>query len=290
MDLLAQSVVIGLVEQAPLVLAAIGFALIYRLTGLINVAYAETLTLGAYFAIWLSEMFELDFYTVLVPTAILSGLLSVATYVLIFRPAKRRNVGVLEMIIISFGLSIFLRHGLQFIFGYPTIFFDVPPPDTVWVLGVGVTSFRLVALLTVAILALLLYLFIQRSRYGLQVRALASDEQLAMVSGIRPLAVTVMIWFIAGAAGGLAGAFLGVGSSVSPLLGWRQFLFILLVVLAGARWGIGGVIAVSVAAGIAYTAMSLTFDQILYAQLVLIVGFVILLKWRGRRLTETAKV
>ena len=49
--------------------------------------------------------------------AILAGLLSVATYLLIFRPAKRRNVGTLEMIIISFGLSIFLRHGLQFIFG-----------------------------------------------------------------------------------------------------------------------------------------------------------------------------
>ncbi len=290
MEFVAQSIVIGLVEQAPLVLAAIGFALIYRLTGLINVAYAETLTLGAYFAIWLSQMFGLDFYTVLIPTALLSGLLSVATYLLIFRPAHRRNVGGLEMIIISFGLSIFLRHGLQFIFGYPTIFFDVPPPDTVWVLGVGVTSFRLVALLTVAILAFLLFLFIQKSRYGLQVRALASDEQLARVSGIRPLWVTIMIWFLAGVAGGLAGAFLGVGSSVAPLLGWRQFLFILLVVLAGARWGIGGVIAVGVAAGVIYTAMSLTFDQILYAQLVLIVGFIVLLKWRGQRLTENAKV
>jgi branched-subunit amino acid ABC-type transport system permease component len=290
MDLVAESVVIGLVEQAPLILASIGFALIYRLTGLINVAYAETLTLGAYFAIWLTETFRLDFYAVLIPTAILSGLLSVSTYLLIFRPAKRRAVGVLEMIIISFGLSIVLRHGLQFIFGYPTIFFDVPPPDTIPVLGVGVTSFRLVALLTVGLLALLLYLFIQRTDYGLQVRALASDEQLAKVSGIRPLVVTVMIWFLAGVAGGLAGAFLGVGSSVSPLLGWRQFLFILMVVLVGVRWGIGGVILVGVAASIALTAMALSFDQILYAQLVLIVAFVILLKWRGRRLTEMAKV
>jgi branched-subunit amino acid ABC-type transport system permease component len=290
MDFIAESVVIGLVEQAPLVLAAVGFALIYRLTGLINVAYAETLTLGAYFAIWLSKTFHLDFYTVLIPTAILSGLLSVGTYLLIFRPAKQRDVGVLEMIIISFGLSIFLRHGLQFIFGYPTIFFDVPPPDTVLVLGVGVTSFRLVALVTVGLLALLLYLFIQRTDYGLQVRALASDEQLAKVSGIRPLVVTVMIWFIAGVAGGLSGAFLGVGSSVSPLLGWRQFLFILLVVLVGVRWGIGGVIVVGVAASIALSAMALSFSQILYAQLFLIVAFIILLKWRGRRLTETAKV
>lgn len=290
MGFVTQSIVIGLVEQAPLVLAAIGFALIYRLTGLINVAYAETLTLGAYFAVWLNTTFGLSFYAVLLPAAILSGLLSVATYLLIFRPAKRRSVGALELIIISFGLSIFLRHGLQFIFGYPVRFFEVPPPDTVWVLGVGVTSFRLVAFVSVVVLSLLLYLFIQRSDFGLRIRALASDEQLAQVSGIRPLVVTVIIWFIAGVAGGLAGAFIGVGSSVAPLLGWRQFLFILLVVLVGGAWGLGGVIVVGVAAGIAFTAMALTFGQILYAQLVLIVAFIILLKWRGQRLTETAKV
>jgi branched-chain amino acid transport system permease protein len=290
MEFITQSVVIGLTEQAPLVLAAIGFALLYRLTGLINVAYAETVTLGAYFGMWLNTTFALDFYAVLLPTAILSGLLSVVTYLLIFRPARRRNVGTLEMIIISFGLAIFLRHGLQFIFGYPVRFFDVPPPDTVWVLGVGVTSFRLLALVSVAALSLLLYLFIQRSSLGLQIRALASDERLAQVSGIRPIVVTLMIWFIAGVAGGLAGAFYGVGSSVAPLLGWRQFLLILLVVLVGGAWGLGGVIVVGVATGIALTAMALTFGQVLYAQLALIVFFVVLLKWRGQRLAETAKV
>jgi branched-chain amino acid transport system permease protein len=189
MEFITQSVVIGVAYDAPLVLAAIGFALLYRLTGLINVAYAETLTLGAYFAMWLNTTFGLDFYAVLIPTAILSGLLSVATYLVIFRPAKKRNVGGLEMIIISFGLAVFLRHGLQFIFGSPVRFFDVPPPDTVSILGVGVTSFRLVAVFTVALVSLLLYLFIQRSQFGLQIRALASDEQLAQVSGIRPLVV-----------------------------------------------------------------------------------------------------
>jgi branched-subunit amino acid ABC-type transport system permease component len=290
MELVTKALVIGLIEFAPLVLAAIGFALLYKLTGLINVAYAETITLGAYFGMWLNTTFGLDFYAILVPTALLSGLLSVATYLAIFRPARQRNVGVLELIIISFGLSIFLRHGLQFVFGYPERFFDVPPPDTIMVLGVGVTSFRLIAFATVALLSLLLYLFIQRSRLGLQIRALASDEALAKVSGIRPLAVTVLIWFIAGVAGGLAGAFLGVGSSVSPLLGWRQFLFILMVALVGGSWGMGGVIVVGVAACVALAGMALEFDQALYAQLFLIIAFVAVLKVRGTRLTETAKV
>ena len=290
MDFITQSLVIGLTEQAPLILAAIGFALLYRLTGLINVAYSETITLGAYFGMWLNTTYGLDFYAVLIPTGLLAGVLSVATYLGLFRPAKRRNVGGLELIIISFGLSIFLRHGLQFIFGYPERFYNVPPPDTIFVLGVGVTSFRLLAVATVVVLALLLYLFIQRSRLGLQIRALASDEDLAQVSGIRPLAVTVLIWFIAGVAGGLAGAFYGVGSSVVALLGWRQFLFILLVVLVGGSGGLGGVILVGVGTGVALAAMSLAFSQVLYAQLALIVAFVVVLKVRGRRLAETAKV
>lgn len=290
MEYVTQSVVIGLTEYAPLVLAAIGFALLYRLTGLINVAYSETITLGAYFGMWVNTTFGLDFYATLPFAGLMAGLLSVATYLLIFRPAKQRGVGALEMIIISFGLSIFLRYGLQFIFGYPLRFFDVPPPDTVLVLGVGVGSFRLVALAVVAVLALLLYGFIQRSGLGLQIRALASDEDLAQVSGIRPLAVTVLIWFIAGVAGGLAGAFLGVGSAVAPLLGWRQFLFILLVVLVGMSWGLGGVIVAGVAAGVALAAMTLQFNSILYAQLALIAAFVVILKVRGRRLAEAGKV
>ena len=290
MDFITQPVVIGLTEHAPLILAAIGFALLYKLTGLINVAYSETITLGAYFGMWLNTTYGMDFYTVLIPTGLLAGILSVVTYLAIFRPAKRRNVGALEMIILSFGLSIFLRHGLQFVFGYPVRFYDVPPPDTIMVLDVGVTSFRLLAVISVAVLSLLLWIFIQRSRYGLQIRALANDEDLAQVSGIRPLAVTTLIWFIAGVAGGLAGAFYGVGSNVSALLGWRQFLLILMVALVGGSWGLGGVILVGVGTAVALAAMALQFDQALYAQLVLIVAFIVVLKVRGTRLTETAKV
>ncbi|MFQ5948668.1 MAG: hypothetical protein ACE5KX_07400, partial [Acidimicrobiia bacterium] len=123
-----------------------------------------------------------------------------------------------------------------------------------------------------------------------QIRALASDEDLAQVSGIRPLAVTVLIWFIAGVAGGFAGAFYGVGSSVAPLLGWRQFLFIFLVVLVGGVKNIGGVIIVGAGTGVALAAMTLQFGEVLYAQLALIGAFVVILKVRGRRIAEVGKV
>lgn len=290
MSLITDSLVIGLTEHAPLILAAMGFALIYRLTGLINVAYAETVTLGAYMGMWVNTTFDLNFYAILIPTGILAGLISVGTYFAVFRPAKRLHVGALEMIIISFGLSVFMRHGLQFIFGYPVRFYEVPPPDTIWVLGVGISSFRLLAVASVFILALGLYWFIQYTSYGLQIRALAADEDLAQVSGIRPLTVTVLIWFLAGVAGGLAGAFYGVGSSVAPLLGWRQFLFILLVVLVGGARNIGGVIIAGALTAVLLTAITLESGQALYAELVLIILFIAILKFRGRRATEAGKV
>ena len=187
MDYLADALVIGLSEQGPLALAAMGLALIYYLNGIINVAYAETITLGAYFGMWANTTLGLNFYGSIVVAGALAGGLSVATYLSVFRPAAHRHVGTLEVIIISFGLSVFLRHGLQFVFGYLDRFYDVPPPTYTSVLGVGVTTFQITAMALVIAVGVGLYLFIQRTDPGQRIRALASDAQLAEVSGIDPL-------------------------------------------------------------------------------------------------------
>ena len=71
-DFWATTFVVGATENAPLVLAAFGFALLYRLTGLLNVAYAETITLGAYFAVWMNNSWGLGFYVVLLPAGLLA--------------------------------------------------------------------------------------------------------------------------------------------------------------------------------------------------------------------------
>jgi branched-subunit amino acid ABC-type transport system permease component len=292
-SLARKSLVIGTVSDAPLVLAAIGFALLYRLTGLINVAYSETVTMGAYFGMWINTTFHLNFYLTLLPTALLAGLFSVLTYFAIFRPAKQRNVGVVETIIISFGLSVFLRYGLQFIFGFEFRYYDVPPPKSLRILGVGVSPFRLIALASALGIALALYWFIRKSKLGVQIRALAGDEKLAQVSGINPLATTVLIWFLAGMAGGLAGAFYGVNTSCRAWLGFDQFLFILLVVLIGGAKGIGGVIIAGLGTGVLLSFLELMpglNTTPVYAQVITIALFMVILKLRGNRLTEAGKV
>lgn len=289
LDFVSQTVVIGLTQQAPLALAALGFAVLYRLTGLVNVAFAETITLGAYFGMWVNTTFGLGFFESMIPAALGTGVLSVVTYFGVFRPAKQRRVGTTELIIISFGLSVFLRHALQFVFGYRIVYFDVPAPTYTDVLGVGVTSFDISAVGSVVALTVLLTLFIQRSRWGKQIRALANDEQLAQVSGINPLAVTVMVWFFAGIAGGLAGGFYGVKASVVPTLGWDRFLILLLVVLVGGSRNIWGVVIAALGAGLVLAGLTLSLSP-LYAELVLLALFAMTLKRRTNPALESGKV
>jgi branched-subunit amino acid ABC-type transport system permease component len=286
-----KAVVFGLSEEAPLALAAVGFALLYRLTGLINVAYAETVTLGAYLGMWVNTTFGWNFYFSLIPAALLSGLLSVGTYFAFFRPAKQRNVGVVELIILSFGLSILLRYGLQFVFGYEQRYFEVSFQKPIFILGLGVSPFRLTALASVVAAAIILYWFIQKTRLGVQIRALAGDEKLAQVSGINPLAVTVLIWFIAGMAGGAAGAFYGVASTVRPYLGWSKFLYILLAVLVGGARGLRGVIVAGLGMGVLLSGITLAIrGQGLYSEIIVVALFMVILKLRGNRMSEAGKV
>ena len=163
MTALVDATVIGLFGAAPLVLAAVGFTLIYYLNGFINVAYAENVTVGAYVAVVFNTILGWNFYLTIVPSAVIAGLLSVATFVLVFRPAMRRGVGPTEMIILSVGLSFFIRFGLRVVFGIKLRLFDTGKPAYLDILGIGITDYQVAALVLAAAVVVGLYLFIFRT-------------------------------------------------------------------------------------------------------------------------------
>lgn len=274
---LVDAVVLGLFGAAPLVLAAIGFTLIYYLSGFINVAYGESVTMGAYLAVVFNTLLGWNFYLTLVPSAVLAGLLSVATFVLVYRPAMRRGVGPTEMIILSVGMSFFIRFALRIIFGIELYLFDTGKPAYFDLLGIGITDYQLAALVLAAALSATLYLFIFRTGYGEQMRALAGNRDLAKASGINPNQVSILIWFIAGVAGGLAGIFYGVFSFVNSDIGWNLILIVIMISILGRVGNVRGALVVGVGAGILVAFMT-QVAQPLYAQVVLLTMFVLVLK------------
>jgi branched-subunit amino acid ABC-type transport system permease component len=282
MSFILDSLVIGLIKAAPLVLAAVGFTLIYYLNGFINVAYSETITLGAYIAVVFNTMLGLNFYASIIPTAILSGLISVATYLIVFRPAARRGVGSTEMIILSVGLSFFIRYATRLIFGSKLYHFTISSPTYLTVFGIGITSIQITALVLVAVISVALYFFIYKTNYGEMMRGLANNKELAMVSGINPIKVSVLIWFIAGMAGGLAGVFFGVFSFVSSLLGWRLILIVIMLSIVGGVGSVRGALLASIGAGIITAAVTLVTKP-LYGEVILLIIFIGVLKLKKVR-------
>lgn len=274
-------ILIGLIEAAPLVLAAIGFTLIYYLNGFINVAYAETITSGAYFAVLLNHTFGLGFYLSIIPAAVMAGLLSVLTYVLVYRPALNRGVGVVEMIVLSVGVSFLLRHLLRVVFGVETYLFDLGQQRYMSMLGTGVTSVQISALVLVVVMVVLAYLMTYRSRYGQMMRALASNRDLAVASGIDPTKASILVWFISGVAGGLAGIFLGVFAFVDYQIGWNIILIIVMVAIVGGIGNVRGALVAGAAAGVAVSFLT-WLTQPLYAQVLLLALFIVVLRFTGQ--------
>jgi branched-subunit amino acid ABC-type transport system permease component len=280
---LSSTLVLGLLEAAPLVLAAMGFTLIFRLNGFLNVAYAENITLGAYFAVIFNSILGWNFYVSIIPAALLSGLLSVVTYLIVFRPAFRRGVGKTELIILSVGVSYFIRYAARILFGNDLFNFNFSSTSYLSVFGIGVTNIQLTCIGLVAVISVGIYFFIYKTNYGEKMRALADNEELAMISGINPTKVSLLIWFIAGCSGGLAGLFYGTFSFVTAYLGWNLILIVIMVSIVGGIGSIRGALIASAFVGIITSAVNLKTSNSLYGEIVLLIIFIGILKIRKVR-------
>ena len=276
------SIFIGILEASPLILAAMGFTLIYYLNGFINFAYGETITYGAYFGAMFNITFGFGFYASILPAAILAGALSVASYLLLFRPAQMRGVKTTELIILSLGLSFLLRYGLVLFTGAENIFVNEPPIIYFNFLGIGATNLQIIALILVLITAFNLYWILHKTSFGEIIRGLANNEELAKVSGINPHKTSVRVWFLAGVAGGLSGIFTGVFSLANPLIGWQIILITVMVSIVAGVGSVKGAVFVSFVAGIITAAITL-ISKPLYSEVFLLSMFIGVLWFRRGR-------
>lgn len=280
--LIVDAIFIGLLEASPLILAAMGFTLIFYLNGFMNIAYAESITFGAYFAILFNVVLGAHFYVALLPSMLMSGVMSVAVYLAIFRPALNRGVGPTEMIILSVGVSFLLRYGLILIVGPENLFLNEPNITYMRVFGLGATNLQLVALALVFLMAGILFWMIYHTGLGEQMRGLANNRELAMASGINPHVTSMAIWFIAGCAGGMSGVFSGVFAQVTPYMGWNVILITMLVTIVAGVGSVRGAVVAAVVAGI-LTAFITLVTKPLYADVALLLAFIGVLTYRGAR-------
>ena len=232
MEQWVQLTINGLADGAILSLAALGFVLIYKASGVINFAQGFFLAVGAY-VLW-TGMVELGLHwtlAVLMALAV-AVLLGVSVERLVLRPLVGQPT--IAVIMVTIGLAQILAALILLLWGTePRTFPDFIPSGSVEVLGARVGKDRLWALGLTALALLAFGLFFTRSRHGIAMRAVADDQQAAMVMGISVRRTIALAWALAGVSAVVGGMLVANLTGVSQNVAGFGLLVFPVVIVGG---------------------------------------------------------
>jgi branched-chain amino acid transport system permease protein len=220
MDTFIQLTVSGLANGAILALAALGFVLIYKASGVINFAQGQFLLIGAY-VVWALTVDAGLHWALAIAGAIgVAVVLGLLVERLILRPLVGEPT--ISVIMVTIGLAQVLGALVQIIWGtQPHPFPEFIPDDVVTIAGARTGENRLWALALVVLALIAFAVFFQRSRYGIAMRAVADDQQAALTMGISVRRTFALAWALAGVSavvgGVLVANLIGVSGEVSNI-------------------------------------------------------------------------
>ncbi|MFT7597237.1 MAG: neutral amino acid transport system permease protein [Acidimicrobiales bacterium] len=230
-------VIVGLKLGAIIALAAVGLSLVFGVTGLVNFAHGELITLGAVLAYFFHVSDSGPGWPLLVaaiPAMILTAGFGAANDLALWRPLRRRQTGAVAMLVISIGLSFAVRNLVLVIFGgEPRNYDDFLIQDEWSFLGFSTPPKNLIIIGTAVVILGAVGLFLQRTRAGVAVRAVADNKDLAESSGIDVNRVILITWVLGAGLASLSGIFLGVSEQIQWDAGFKILLLIFAAVVLG---------------------------------------------------------
>jgi len=217
-----------------LALAAIGLSLVFGTTGLSNFAHAELVTFGGLATLLLGAVLGLPLWLAIPIALILSAGLGYVNDAALWKPLRRRGMGLIPMMIVSIGLSLAVRYLYQLFVGGDTQ--QLPgATDTTLSIGFFGLTWTDVASMGVSVVVLLgVAYFLLRTRIGKATRAVSDNPSLAAASGIDVDRVIRIVWVMAGGLAGLSGI---LWAYFRPGVSWDMGFQILLLTFAAVTLG-----------------------------------------------------
>lgn len=222
----------GLADGAILALAALGFVLIYKATGVINFAQGEFLLVGAYTFYAAFVLLGLPFSVAVLVGAIVAIALALVVEKFVLRPLIGENP--ISVIMVTIGLSLFLKAVVQMFFG--TSVREMPsilPKDSISLFGGQVPLNRLLVIAIATVVLVIFTVFFRRSRHGIAMRAVADDQQAAMTMGISVRRIFAMAWALAAVSALIAGILLADVAAVDRNIAAFGLLVFPVVIFGG---------------------------------------------------------
>ena len=226
---------VGLATAAILSLSAVAFTLEYAVSRIANFAHGEFLTIGAYAAYSAQTIFHQNVAAAALIAALAGMLAGLALNAGLIEQFRGRSA--ITVFIATLGAAIIAQNVLVMIYGAANVSYSFAQGSLHHVGPFLWTTSDIEVIVSALAVAGLLYLLLQRTRFGKAIRAVSQDRTLAQVSGIPARQIVMRTWALAGAVAGFAGFVLAdtIGT-FGPTLG---FSFLLLTITATVAGGIG---------------------------------------------------
>jgi branched-chain amino acid transport system permease protein len=236
----SQIVVNGLAISAVYILVALGFTLIFGIMRVVNFAHGEFYMLGAYAVYFFAQRLHINYLS----SVLLAGLVTGAVGLLAERLLMRRLAGrEINGMIVALGLSICMQAGALIVMGPDEVTVGRPVAGSLALGSVFIPYDRLLVSGLVAVLLVVFYLFMIFTPLGLSMRAVAQDQAMAKLYGIRPDRVYSAAFGIATCLAGLAGALIAPIYTINPTMGTGPMMKAFVIVVLGGLGSIPGAVA-----------------------------------------------
>ena len=260
MDIFLQIIVTGIATGGVYGLIALGFVLIFKATGILNLATGAFMTLGAYICLTVLSQLGMPFWLAFLCTLGFAILLGVVLERIILRPLIGEPI--ISVVMVTIGLSSILQ-GLTHLIWSPDYrsFPEIFPPEPLD-LGIAIVPSGLLwGFIFAAAGTLIFILIFKLTRTGVAMRATASDQQAALSMGISVRWIFALSWSYGAVAAVIGGIVIGNISGISIYLG-DIGLKVLAVIILGGLDSIGGAILGGLIIGILENMAGLYLDPI----------------------------
>jgi len=232
MELFSQLFTTGILVGSIYALVALGWTLIYKCSGVLNLAMGELTLIGAYVCLTFYQ-WGFPFILALILTLVVGFALGILTEILFLRPMVGEPV--LSVIMVTVGLSFFFKGVVELIWGTDTVVFT-PAVFSIEPMKLGkivIGQVYLWAFIASIILLLAFVSFFKYTKWGLSMQATADDEMAALSLGVNAKVVYALAWAIAFMAAGVGGTLLGNINGLNISVGYLGLLVLPAVVLGG---------------------------------------------------------
>lgn len=256
--MILQALLDGLLSGAIVALGAIGVSFSLAILRFANFSHGDLLAIGGYAALFvLLLLATMSGWTVPLgpfsfgwglPLALLFALVITISVALlldrwVYRHLRARGADPLTLVFASFGLALVLRNLLLLLFGHDPYNYSTEIQMAVRLPGgVLVMPDQVLVFATTLFVLGLLWFFLQRTRFGIAMRSVAENPQLAGLAGIDIAATVRLTWIVSAVLAALAGVFYGLTVQVRPEMGSNLLLPLFTAAILGGVGRVGGAV------------------------------------------------